>query len=156
PGSVETIRRDELACCRHWSRAFEHERKDSRYYEIVEDTILQGFEYRYFTLKDANGAVCAVQPFFILDQDLLLGISTYIGGLFTCSRSIAQRLMQVRLFMVGCAAGEGHLENADVLSLYHQSQLLASEIVTEAGKLSVSLIVLKEFPAKYRNPLRCF
>jgi len=156
PGSVETIRRDELACCRHWSRAFEHERKDSRYYEIVEDTILQGFEYRYFTLKDASGAVCAVQPFFILDQDLLLGISPKIGGLIKSIRNIWPRFMRLRMLMVGCAAGEGHLDNADVMSLFHQSQLLASAIVTEASKLRVSLIVLKEFPAKYRDPLRCF
>ena len=52
--------------------------------------------------------------------------------------------------------GRSHLDNADVMSLYHQSQLLASAIVAEASKLKVSLIVLKEFPARYRDPLRCF
>jgi hypothetical protein len=155
-GSVETIRRNELACCPHWSHAFEHERKDHRYYEIVEDTILQGFEYKYFTIKDANGTVCAVQPFFILDQDLLLGASPKICGLIRFIRSAWPRFMRLRMLMVGCAAGEGHLDNADVMSRYHQSQLLASAIVAEAAKLKVSLVVLKEFPARYRDPLRCF
>jgi len=33
------------------------------------------FDYRYFAVKDDSGTVCAVQPFFILDQDLLVGAS---------------------------------------------------------------------------------
>jgi hypothetical protein len=40
-GSVEVILRDELARCRRWACSFECERKDHRYYEIVEDTIQQ-------------------------------------------------------------------------------------------------------------------
>jgi Peptidogalycan biosysnthesis/recognition len=155
-GSVETIRRDELACCRHWSHAFEHERKDYRYYEIVEDTILQGFDYRYFAIKDLNGDVCAVQPFFILDQDLLAGATRRIGSVIKAIRSIWPRFMRLRVLMVGCAAGEGHLDNADAMPPDCQSQLLASAIVPEASKLKVSLIVLKEFPAKYRSTLQCF
>jgi hypothetical protein len=156
PGSVETIRRDELACCRHWSHAFEHERKDYRYYEIVEDTILQGFDYCYFAIKDLNGDVCAVQPFFILDQDLLAGATRRIGSLIKAIRSIWPRFMRLRVLMVGCAAGEGHLDNAGAMPPDCQSQLLASAIVPEASKLKVSLIVLKEFPAKYRSTLQCF
>ena len=46
--------------------------------------------------------------------------------------------------MVGCAAGEGHLDHADVTPCY-QSRLLASAILTHARELKVSLIVLKEF-----------
>jgi hypothetical protein len=29
--------------------------------------------FRYFAIKDEDGSVRAVQPFFIIDQDLLLG-----------------------------------------------------------------------------------
>jgi len=155
-GSVETIRRDELARCLHWPHAFEHERKDSRYYEIVEDTILQGFEYRYFAIKDTNGEVRAIQPFFILDQDMLVGASPKVGNLINAIRNIWPRFMRVRVLMVGCAAGEGHLDNAEAMPFDHQSQLLASAIVTEAIKLRAPLIVLKEFPAKYRDALQCF
>src|SRR5262245_53594578 len=155
-GSVETIRRKELAFCRHWSHAFENGRKDYRYYEIVEDTILQGFDYRYFAIKDVNGEVCAVQPFFILDQDVLVGATPKIGCFIKVIRSIWPRFMRLRVLMVACAAGEGHLDNADAMLLDCQSQLLASAIVREASKLKVSLIVLKEFPAKYRGTLQCF
>ncbi|HEY6699690.1 MAG TPA: peptidogalycan biosysnthesis protein [Pseudolabrys sp.] len=61
----------------------------------------------------------------------------------------------MRTLMVGCAAGEGHLDNADVAPCC-PSRLLASAILTHARKLKVSLVVLKEFPAKYRDPLQCF
>jgi hypothetical protein len=155
-GSVETIRRGELAHCLHWPHAFEHERKDSRYYEIVEDTILQGFEYRYFAIKDTHGEVRAIQPFFILDQDILVGASPKVGNLINAIRNIWPRFMRVRVLMVGCAAGEGHLDNAEAMPFDHQSQLLASAIVTEAIKLRAPIIVLKEFPAKYRDALQCF
>src|SRR5271163_3198466 len=56
-----------------WKQAFANSRKDYRYYEIVEDTIKQGFDYRYFVLEDKEGQVRAIQPFFLLDQDILQG-----------------------------------------------------------------------------------
>jgi Peptidogalycan biosysnthesis/recognition len=155
-GSVEVILRDELMRCRRWARAFEDERKDHRYYEIVEDTIQQGFEYRYFAIKDANGDVRAIQPFFILDQDLLVAANSKVEGLIEFIRRAWPRFMRMRLLMVGCAAGEGHLDNVDVMQSHCQPQLLASAIVIHACRLKVSLIVLKEFPAKYRDPLQCF
>lgn len=155
-GSVETIRRDELTCCSHWPHAFASERKDYRYYEIVEDTIFQGFDYRYFAIKDPSGEVCAVQPFFILDQDLLVGAVAKIGKLIEFIRTIWPRFMRLRVLMVGCAAGEGHLDDPNVMPAWLQSQLLASAIVKEARAMNVSLIVLKEFPAKYRDILQCF
>src|SRR6516162_5689236 len=73
-GSLRVIARHELSRCRRWPRAFARLRKDHRYYEIVEDTIRQGFDYRYFTIADGAGEVRAVQPFFICDQDLLAGL----------------------------------------------------------------------------------
>src|ERR1700682_4729969 len=155
-GSVEVILRDELMRCRRWARAFERERKDHRYYEIVEDTIRQGFEYRYFAIKDENSDVRAIQPFFILDQDLLVAANSKVGGLIEFIRRVWPRFMRMRLLMVGCAAGEGHLDNIEVMQSYCQPELLASAIVIHARRLKVSLIVLKEFPAKYRDPLQCF
>jgi hypothetical protein len=62
-GSVGIVSRAELAECSYWGSAFFDKRKDHRYYELVEDTIRQEFEYRYFTIKDEHGAVRAVQPF---------------------------------------------------------------------------------------------
>lgn len=59
------------------------------------------------------------------------------------------RCLMMRTLMVGCAAGEGHLDG-DELSLHSNARLLASAIVAHACDLKARLIVLKEFPAKYR------
>jgi hypothetical protein len=50
-GSVDIISRAELVTCERWKNAFNAERKDHRFYELVEDTIRQGFDYRYFVLR---------------------------------------------------------------------------------------------------------
>jgi hypothetical protein len=155
-GSVEVASRAELARYPHWAQAFSTERKDHRYFELVEDTIHQGFDYRYFIIKDAGGEVCAVQPFFTLDQDLLAGI----GGPITAAADFVRRwwpgFMRMRTLMVGCTAGEGHLDRVDELSRRFDAESLAGAIQKHASDLKVSLIVLKEFPAGYRAPLECF
>ena len=60
---LEVVARDDLQRCPRWQVAFANERKDHRYYELVEDTLHPEFDYRYFVIKDAVGQVCAVQPF---------------------------------------------------------------------------------------------
>src|SRR5208337_4393764 len=67
--TVEIAQRAQIEGSAAWARALAGQRKDRRYYELVEDTIHQGFEYRYFVLSDAAGEVRAIQPFFIADQD---------------------------------------------------------------------------------------
>ena len=82
-GSVAVMCRDELKGNACWASAFAAERKDHRYYELVEDTIQQDFVFRYFAIKDAGGTVRSVQPFFVIDQDMLVGMSPRIGGVDT-------------------------------------------------------------------------
>ena len=71
--AVAVLVRSELTAVEAWPQAFSHLRKDSRYYEIVEDTICPEFKYRYLAIKTKAGDICAIQPFFVLDQDLLAG-----------------------------------------------------------------------------------
>jgi peptidoglycan biosynthesis/recognition FemAB-like protein len=155
-GGVEVYSRLELARCRHWKRAFANQRKDHRYYEVVEDTIRQGFDYRYFVIKDEFGEVSAVQPFFLLDQDLLAGVNPKFRGAIAAVRSLWPRFMMTRTLMVGCAAGEGHIDGSNQFAAADNARALASEIRGIAGRLGARLIVLKEFPAVYREPLEPF
>jgi hypothetical protein len=152
---VGVVSRAELTHCRRWSSAFSGSRKHHRYYELVEDTIRQGFDYRYFVIRDALGEVWAIQPFFILDQDLLTGAGRRIGPLIATVRRVWPRFLKLRTLMVGCTAGEGHLDG-DEMSHAENARLLACTIVTHARDLGAQLVVLKEFPAKYRQPLQCF
>jgi hypothetical protein len=154
-GRVKVMSRSELAHCRQWRNAFIGERRDHRFYELVEDTIRQGFDYRYFAVMDSTGEVRAIQPFFILDQDLLAGVSQRILAIVRGVRRVWPRFLKMQALMVGCAVGEGRLDGHES-SHGSNAELLASAIVTHAKDLKAPLIVLKEFPARYRESLKCF
>jgi hypothetical protein len=154
--SVEVVSRDEAIALRHWTNAFGGEAKDHRYYELVEDTIHEEFEYRYFVVRGWDGEIGAIQPFFILNLDLLVGAKPRFGWLTSLVRRVWPGFMRARTLMVGCAAGEGHLDGQDGPVQQASARALASAIVEQARGLNARLIVLKEFPAKYRSTLECF
>src|SRR5665213_2345397 len=155
-GGVEIASRLEVMRCPHWANAFGSEAKDRRYYELVEDTIHEEFDFRYFIVRNLKGEICAIQPFFSLDLDLLIGAKPRIERLTGVIRRLWPRFMRARTLMVGCAAGEGHLDGQDQLAQRYNARLLSSSIVNTARGLNARLIVLKEFPAKYRPALECF
>jgi hypothetical protein len=146
--------RGEVMGCARWASAFAGKHKDHRYYELVEDTIQQDFVFRYFAIKDEDGNVRAIQPFFIMDQDLLLGTNIRLRGAIGFVRRLWPRLMKTRTLMVGCAAGEGHLDGAEELHRA-SAEILAASITSIAKKMNTPLIVFKEFSAQYRVSLEC-
>jgi Peptidogalycan biosysnthesis/recognition len=154
-GAVEVLSRAELAGTAYWSRAFAGRRKDHRFYELIEDTLPEGFDYRYFALKDAEGEIQAVQPFFILDQDLIAGAGPRTTAVVKAIRRVWPMCLTMRTLMVGCVAGEGHLDGTGP-ALAANARLLAAAIVARARHLGAALIVLKEFPKAYRGPLSSF
>src|SRR5260370_28456999 len=109
PSRLEIVGREGLAQIPRWQMAFASERKDHRYYELVEDTLHPEFEYRYFLIRDTDGQVCAVQPFFLLDQVLLVGMSHRLGPLFEDIRRTCRRFMRARMLLVGGLPGDGRL-----------------------------------------------
>lgn len=154
-GSVYVATRQQLEQVPAWSRAFARQRKDRRFYEIVEDTIQQGFDYRYFVLEDRQGAVRGVQPFFLLRQDLLQGSGPRVMGLAKKVRQVFPRFLTMRTLMVGCAAGEGHLDQADEEHHWIAAQLHEA-LAQYARQVKAPMVVLKEFPAAYRSALAPF
>ncbi len=154
PLHLEVVRRDDLRQFRCWQVAFATERKDHRYYELIEETLHPEFDYRYFVIKDESGEVLGVQPFFLVDQDLLAGLGSRPHALIGRIRRMWPRFMRARVLMVGCAAGEGHLDGHGHIQ-GQNAQVLASSIKAHAQALGAQLIVLKEFPARYRSVLDC-
>jgi GNAT acetyltransferase-like protein len=154
--SVTVLSRAELAHCPRWPHTFAAQRKDRRYYELVEDTIRQEFDFRYFAIKDADGEVLAVQPFFLLDQDLAAGMEARSQALVGFVRRLLPRFLRLRTLMVGCAAGEGHIDGGDDLSRRFHAGALARAALEHARALRTPMIVFKEFPARYRDVLACF
>jgi hypothetical protein len=155
-GSVRVISRHELQTCQHWQRAFASRHKDHRYYDLINDTIHPEFDYLHFELKDVQGKVRAVQPFFILDQDILVGVRPYLGRLIDNIRGQWPRFMFMKTMMVGCVAGEAQLDDGSDAERVVNARLLACAIEKHARALGARLIVLKEFPKSYRKVLACF
>jgi predicted N-acyltransferase len=136
-----------------WPRALAGDRKDHRYYEIVDQTIIQGFDYRYVAIRNRNGAVGAIVPFFVLDLDLLAGTRGLPQWIARNVRRLWPSFMHSRAVMVGCAAGEGHLDDPDEISHEAQAHHLALALQTYARQCDIGMIVFKEFSARYRPAL---
>src|SRR5712671_6398579 len=48
--SISVVSRAELSGCAPWTSTFADQRKDYRYYEILDDTLRGNFEHRYFAI----------------------------------------------------------------------------------------------------------
>ncbi|WP_426525167.1 GNAT family N-acetyltransferase [Bradyrhizobium sp. McL0615] len=154
--SISVVSRAELSECAPWTSTFTDQRKDYRYYEILDDTLQGNFEYRYFAIVDSNGHVRAVQPFFLVDQDILEGLGAERIHWISRVRRFYPRFLKLRTLMVGCSAGEGHLAATETLPVDILAETLSNGIIKQARLLNAKLIVLKEFPSCYRKLLRCF
>ena len=153
---VSVVPRSELAKLPIWKSAFASLRKDRRYYEIVEDTICPDFRYSYFAIHDRDGAPRSIQPFFVLDQDLLVGLGSRALKIAHVIRKLWPRFLVMRSLMVGCAAGEAHLQATGEPARRRDAELLSADIVRLAKEQKACLVVLKEFPSQYRRALSCF
>jgi predicted N-acyltransferase len=155
-GQIELISGDQLGAYPAWKQVFAGEYKDHRYYEIIEQTLDCGFEHQYLVVKNSAGSVCAVQPLFFVRQNLVEGMRGKIRNLVELVRLKFPRFLTMRILMVGCAAGEGHLGAASAEDKARLSQAMHSALHTIARKQKASLIVLKDFPAQYRPELQTF
>jgi len=139
-----------------WSYAFRAQCKDHRYYEIIEETLDNDFEYQYLLLRDRAGVIRGIQPFFFVRQNLVEGIPGPLRRMVDSVRKGLPRFLTLRVLMVGCAAGEGHLGmlgSADPTWIAHALHQALPVIAREA---KASLIVLKDFSSKYRDALSVF
>ncbi|HZL35224.1 MAG TPA: GNAT family N-acetyltransferase [Tepidisphaeraceae bacterium] len=155
-GTAYAATRAQIEQCPAWRQSFAASRKDWRYYQIVEDTIRQGFDYRYFVLEDMAGSVRAIQPFFLLDQDLLQGAGPRARKFAARIRRLFPKALTIRTLMVGCAAGEGHLDRKSDEQADWIAACLHETLIKYARRIKARMVVLKEFPSAYRKPLACF
>jgi predicted N-acyltransferase len=70
------------------------------------------------------------------------------------ARKIA--FLKLRVLMVGCSAGEAHLAATETLPVDIVAETLSNGIIEQARSFNAQLIVLKEFPSRYRNILHHF
>ena len=154
PGVAKVVSRAQLPTCDAWRRAFRNRCKDYRYYEIVEDTLEGGFEYHYLGVQDGSGTVRAIQPVFFVRQNLVEGVPGKIRSVVDLIRKMFPRFLTMRVLMVGCAAGAGDLGVCDERDEAWLAEALRAGLRTYGRQNRASLVVLKDFPAKYRMALK--
>jgi predicted N-acyltransferase len=154
PASMSIASLSEIEQNPIWKQAFPQQRKDGRYYKIVEETLHQGFKHIYFVLNDSRGR-SAIQPAFIHDQDILAGSPMWLQRLAGRVRKIFPRFLTMKTLMVGCAAGEGRLDSTDPGHCQWIGQILAENLTRQARALRCGMIVMKEFHFETRSALAC-
>jgi hypothetical protein len=138
-----------------WRHAGSGSRHDHRFFELVDDTIRQDFEYSYLVLKGPRGDLQGIQPVFVHPQDLLGGLGGPLSSAVAWLRKKAPGVLKLRTLMVGSPVGEGVLGAAgEDPSCF--ARALADALLPAAQRLRTPLIVLKEFPAEYRPAFRVF
>ncbi len=155
-GVARLVSRAELDDCEAWRHAFETRCKDHRYYEIIDETLDDNFEHYYLILEDNFGQVRAVQPLFFLQQNLVEGVPTKIRSIVDLIRRTFPHFLTMRTLMVGCAAGAGDLGACAPEDEPWLAEALHASLDTIARQNNASLVVLKDFPSRYRTTLSGF
>ena len=140
-----------------WMAGLQHEANDHRYYELTHAALGEQFEHYYLLLKDHTGLTRAIQPFLLVKQDLVTGMPAAVRGGMTKIRQRFPAALVMRMLMVGCSAGEGHLvRDRSTGGVEWVAQALPEALKPVAAALGARMVVLKDFPRSYRTPLRHF
>src|SRR5207237_1336733 len=136
-----------------WKRTFHNKCKDHRYYELVEETLANDFEYHYAVLEDGSGNIRGIQPIFFVRQNLIEGMRGAFRKIVDLIRKMFPRFLTMRVLMVGCAAGAGELDARNADDEKCIAEALGSTLRDWAWANKASLVVFKDFLAKYRETL---
>jgi len=156
PFAQGTVRILTLASVRQlaaWQLAFQKQCKDHRYYELIEETLPNDFEYRYAVVEDSSGNIRAIQSIFFVRQNLVEGIRGFFRNIVDLIRKKFPSFLTMRVLMVGCAAGAGELNGRGPADERFIAEALGATLRIYARQNKASLIVFKDFPAKYRASL---
>ena len=152
-GIAKFVTFDQLQDCDAWKRAFRGKCKDHRYYELIEQTLANDFEYRYAVLEDASGNVRGIQPVLFVRQNLIEGMRGAFRSIVDLVRRKFPRFLTMRVLMIGCAAGAGELDASTSEDERWIATALGSVLRDYARQNRASLVVFKDFPANYRASL---
>jgi predicted N-acyltransferase len=139
-----------------WQEAFHNKCKDHRFYELIGATLTDNFDYYFLVLEDEERRVRAIQPLFFVRQNLTEGVSGPVRETIDRIRRRFPRFLTMKTLMVGCTAGEGHLGAVRPEDETWVAEALHSCLKAVARQSRASLVVLKDFPKSYREPLQNF
>jgi len=138
-----------------WAAGLSHQANDHRYYELTHDALGHQFAHYYLLLQDHAGKTRAIQPFLIVNQDLVTGMPAAVRRVMDKIRQRLPSALVMRMLMVGCSAGEGHLvRDRSTGGVEWVAHALSEALQPVARSFQAAMIVLKDFPKTYRKPLR--
>lgn len=132
------------------SHTFTDEARDFRYYEITAQTLSGQFEHRFLILQNAETGELAIQPLFLVNQDILDGLPRNIHALLASPRAMFPGWLRMRMLVAGCSAGDGALDGGEPWSV----TALQEALTIYARKAKASMILLKDFPSLHREALQ--
>lgn len=131
------------------AQAFEGQAKSFGYHDIAARTLAAQFEHRYIVLQDRRTGRAGVQPVFFVNQDILEGLPGRLHAALIWPRRFFPGWLRMRMLMVGCPAGDGALDSREQWFV----EGLCEALGIYAKKTKASAILLKDFPAVYREVL---
>ncbi len=144
---VSVLEGDDLA---KWQRAFAGHAKDHRYHRICAEALAGQFDHRYLFVENAATVETAAQQIFVVKQDLTAGMPGKLRAMLNWPRRVFPRWLSLRILMVGCSASEGSLDCTEPWAV----EAMREAVAAFAKRVKVSLILLKDFPAEYRDALK--
>src|SRR6516165_9198812 len=98
-GTAKILRLAEVRNLDAWKCAFQDKCKDHRYYELVEQTLANDFEYRYVVLEDKDGGIRGIQPILFVQQNLVEGVRGVFRKIVDSVRKRFPRFLTMRVLM---------------------------------------------------------
>ena len=108
---------------------------------MIEDTVQNGFTYRYLVLFDLEERPIALQPLIIVDQDLATAINGHIGHAIKSIRARLPRFLYSRMLMAGCLVGDGKLGILPGVDPIFASDLLVEALQQFARSEAISFVM---------------
>ena len=134
-----------------WERGFSDSWKDFQYYDLIEQTMRRGFDYRYLLVFDKNDRPLALQPLLLATQDLAISAGANVARLVAKLRTYWPHFLQSRIALAGCLVGDGKMGTME--SDETASPLVAEALEKYSGSVGVRLVGFKDFPARMRSDL---
>ena len=136
-----------------WSRYSRPHWKDYRFQQLAEETLYEGMEHACLVIADPQGETLAIQPVFLIRQDLALGTPPFLTRAVWWVRSWWPHFLEPRMLMAGSLAGEGQLA-MDQTRTELAISALQEGVELYAQHCGARLITFKEFPATTRPALQ--
>jgi hypothetical protein len=130
-----------------WKRTFSEDLLDSRFYELIEETLREQFDFRYAILRNDRRGETAVQPFFLVNHEISTGLPSRVRSILSRAPDWLLRRLKIKMLGVGCVAGEGQLALAEPWYL----EALDEALGHYASRVNAKLIFFKDFPARDRE-----